>query len=212
MFKSITLAVALFVLSSCKQAVSPYEEPPSPYINSDFPTTIGSAWTYAAYDSVSGNRDTVTVKVLSNVASGSSLGVSTWHYTYGNGRGRFNTSPDTVYVLSSPTVIRLCLWSDSTGEYFRLRLALKVGEGWRPRFPDSSFVQQMDTIQTNAEIFFNAYHIHQIDLNPNSGSFRDYWVQPKVGIVQERFYVFYTTNLGYKVNTVWRLVAYSLKP
>lgn len=150
--------------------------------------------------------------MLSNVASGSSLGASTWYYAYGNGRGRFNNCPDTVHVISSPTLIRLCLWSDSTGEYFRLRFPLKVGEGWRPRFPDSTFVQQIDTIQAGAGIFSNAYHIYQIDLNQNSGSFTDYWVQPKVGIVQERFYVFYTTNLGYKVNTVWRLIAYSLKP
>lgn len=42
MIKSFTLAVALFVLSSCKQAVSPYEEPLGAYANSDFPTTIGS--------------------------------------------------------------------------------------------------------------------------------------------------------------------------
>jgi hypothetical protein len=170
-------------------------------VNADnLPLSVGSAWTYAIYDSVRHVADTVTVTVVDStlLSNGSTAMIFQYAYTHSLESQYVVRSGDSVLVYRSPEIGTLSMI------YI---LPFEVGRQWTSYTPASMKVTAMDRVSVPAGSFDRTFRIEH---HPNIGNFyggTTFWFAPNVGLVRLRR-SWIDTIAENRVNTVWELISY----
>src|SRR5450759_3382997 len=181
-------------LCSCKHDEGTVQ--PTPQASIDFPLGVGSVWTYAIYDSVSLSHDTVQVKILS-ATNTSTDAQSVWQL-------RYIQHTDTVLVVHLFDTLRFNNFSVSpNGQVLPLVYPLQVGNHWSTEY-STILVASIDTVSSPGGVFSNSVRVEQHSYHVgNDYSFTDYWIEPKVGIVQIYRFASVTVGLNPQARTTW---------
>lgn len=181
---TIFTAAMLFALSGCKEQET----------EQVYPNRIGTTWEYSVYDSLAGQRDTITVVVVDNIAPSTTI----WSVDYPDHREeRYSiTKGDTLEVFEKV---------GTQFGYLEARYVFPFYEGaqWNvPPCGEPLSVTDRGPITTYAGSFATAYKL-VIDQSCNNDHFRKTeWVVPGVGVVRRQ--------LSYSgTNELWNLISFS---
>ena len=163
------LVLCVFVATGC---LTP-EVAPETTLQIEFPLTVGSHWTYATYDSVSQQRDTILVTVDSR--SVGSSGDTVYRCTY---RHRAFTDSSIVRVKDDTVLFA----TDETPPVNFL-LPFTSVDHWNLDQSSTVRILGVGTETVPGGRFVEAIHIRQQSLLPNDKSIYEYWVAPGFGIV-----------------------------
>ncbi|RMH87450.1 MAG: hypothetical protein D6681_15075 [Calditrichaeota bacterium] len=204
-----SLLLLLFLTGfSCKQestSITGNGGGPSPSqkdtIPINYPTQIGSQWTYLVFDSLQLHQDTVWVSIVDTTRLQNGQKAYIWRYIY----------PDRIdsdFVSIRGDTIDVYLEQDTLTLFFRYISPLWVGKSWvMPVVTDSVKVLSKDTLAVSAGIFYPTFSIlwqfyyfhYTIEI---SG-----WYVPGIGIIKRRE-IIYTLGIPGKY-TLWELLDYS---
>ncbi len=193
---SMTMVMMGIFLSAC----SNNQVGPPSAIMSQFPLTIGSTWTYAIYDSIAQQADTVKVTAYKQISASSSGATHLWSFQY---RSRL----DSVYVVAAADTVN---YYSSLGNGFpaiTLAFPMEAGQPWHSAYYNISVTTA--NVSVPAGSFLNSYQVFEV---PHEGNFyggTTYWLVPRVGIVKEQMQWFVTVN-NERENTTWQLLSYSI--
>ncbi len=147
---------------------------PETTLQEQFPLTVGSRWTYATYDSLSQQRDTVLVTVVSSTTSSS--GDTAYVCSY-----RHRTFADsTVVHVKNDTV----LFATDATPSVSLLLPFTSVSSWTLDQSSTMKILGVGTDAVPAGMYVEAIHIQQHSMRPNDNSIYDYWIAPGFGVIQ----------------------------
>ncbi len=164
------LFVCVLAVSGC---LTP-EDAPESIVERQFPLTVGSHWTYATYDSLSHQRDTVLVTVVSQRMSSS--GDTSYVFSY---RHRAFTDSSVVYAKDDTILFA----TDETPPVNFL-LPFTSVENWQLDQSSAVSILGVGTDTVPSGRYVEAIHIQQRSLVPDDKSIYDYWIAPGFGVVQ----------------------------
>ena|SRR2546426_1871849 len=159
-------------------------------VDSEFPLRVGSKWTYAHFDSLSGVADTLTV----SIASERDMNDGSYEYIW-----RFRTSTRTV---SCPVIL-----GGTTVEF--PRTPFENTERTKFYFPLKDLNVPQHKIVVPAGSFQNSFLIRQISHRPNTQNLFQYWISSGVGFVKISTKIFDTIS-GQRVVATWELASYTI--
>jgi hypothetical protein len=195
----ILMVLVMFNFVDCRKTTTePLTLSTPGFLASDFPNSVGSKWTYATYDSISQMRDTVEVSILGTIPLPNATLATQWQYKY-------SSRVDTLTVVQYSDTIEFRSYTLVPTFIF----PLQVGNGWGTQDVDTFTVALQDTISVPVGSF-SSYRVDQQSLLPNDGSFFQYWVAPKVGIVKQ-FQRQFLTISPKRTKTTWILLSYSIQ-
>jgi hypothetical protein len=162
----------------------------------DFPNTIGSQWTYAVFDSLTHQPDTLVATIVGQTVLANNMAATVWRMAYSN-------LTDSQYVE---------LANDTMTVYYRRERTLfvfpfQVGSMWIGSFlRDSNSVVHRGQITVPAGSFASGFQIREKWSFPQDSGEAVTWMVPRVGIVDLR-----RKQYGFQ-NLTWRLIGYTIVP
>lgn len=172
--------------------------PPST-VTTQFPLSIGSTWTYAIYDSIAQQADTVKVTAYKQLSTSSAGSTYLWTYQY---RNRL----DSVYVVTVADTVSYYYSSLANGlPAASFAFPMEAGQPWHSYYYSTSVTSA--NISVPAGSFANSFQIFEV---PHEGNFyggTTYWFAPNVGIVKEHMQWFVTVD-NERENSTWQLLSY----
>jgi hypothetical protein len=166
----------------------------------NLPLSVGSAWTYAIYDSVRHKADTVAVTIVDStvLSNGSAAMIFQYAYRHSVDSQFVAREGDSVLVYRSPEVGTLSMI------YI---LPFEVGRQWTSYTPASMKVAAMERVSVPSGSYGRTFRVEH---HPNIGNFyggTTFWFAPNVGLVRLRR-SWIDTIAENRVNTVWELLSY----
>jgi hypothetical protein len=190
----ILMCAAMMSCSSNNTSMSP---PTSLTIGVDqFPTAIGTSWTYAVYDSVQNTLDTVSVKI-ENPISAERQFAGTWIFS---GRNYH----DTMYVQVEGN--RVILFEDPFASQpdVTIEFPLTEGASWG-KGVDTTVVYSETSVAVPAGSFDDAVRVDRHAVGFNYRLYSQRWIVPNIGIVRWDRDEF---DLGPALRQRWVLMSY----
>lgn len=166
---------------------------------SEFPTSTGSQWTYAVFDSLAQQRDTLVVTVFGQTILPGGIPASIWQLAY-------RSHTDTQYVNVSGDTVRFYIYPNSQWAQPKYLFPLWLNKSWRLAPMESTAVAQIGWVETPVGSFPYAYLVEKL-----WGGFNDYgtlrtWLVPNLGIVK-----LHRRGVSFgQANVVWELMGYRI--
>lgn len=191
----LVAVVAVLTNFSC----TPVPITPDLHALGGFPISVGSRWTYATYDSLSHERDTVTVTVTGMTST--PAGDTTYQCLY-----QHLAFADTGYTsISGDTVV----FATDQAPPVNLIFPLTIGITWKYQSVYDVSIVAVNADSVPAGSFDQTIEVEEVSRLPNDESRYDYWIAQGVGVVQFYDATFVTVD-NRRRKTMWQLLSYSL--
>ncbi len=196
---TLALVVLLVLFSACSDsAVSPRS---GDSISTEFPSAIGSSWTYEWEDRSRDETDTVVVSVVGELDSPEVGRTRVWVFQHAG-------QPDTVFMTTVDDTVRFLRDLTRSSSSTRFVFPLYAGAWWRGDIAtDSSWVREKSVVSVPAGDFQGAFRVEESWGVTNSYGQVNTWVVPGIGIAMEDRE---ERDLGPGPSYVRRLIAYEL--
>ena len=217
----IILIVVVSLFTGCQSFVS--NETGTSGSASFFPLTPGSTWTYAKYDSVDSERDTVRIRILKTDTTSGEFR-SLWQL-------RYTGHADSITVVSTGDTVSFDFPKELPVGFSgkqSIVLPLIVGKKWtlpikistQPTVSRYSVVSKV-SISWRGGSLNNSYQVIQqagITLENNgihatTSDTTTYWIKPGIGIVKMHQFVHMgsvTSAADYFSDATWTLLSYKI--
>ncbi len=167
-----------------------------------FPNTVGCTWRYAAFDSITGRADTVTVEIVGSITLTNGAEAAVWRHQ----------KSDTIwYRYLSTQGRRVVEYPEISGGSANLVyiFPMTIGTEWvsNPRWADTSHVVKSDSARHPACALGAAYLVERSWSAGVSHGFADTWFIPKVGIIGSDLF---SANSVDTTRETWELISCSL--
>jgi hypothetical protein len=165
---------------------------------SAFPNRRGSSWTYAVYDSIARQADTLVVTILRDTIS-SGVVSSIWRLAY---RARV----DSQHVIITNDTVRIAP-SERSYLITKYVFPFRAGARWQGDFAtQTSIVAQIGPIVSGHQSFARAFKVVETWSLLNDRGNVSTWLVPGTGIVK-----LHREHVGFSVvNITWELLSFSI--
>lgn len=172
---------AVFILLTAVISISCSDKSTSPSRRSTlyFPNVVGSGWSYAVIDEITGDEFTVDIFIADSTTMAGGLPVSMWEYDYPDSRY-------TEYVGVKDDTVRFFGQVSDTASFRIYCLPFEVGNIWPGQniVNDTFEVVGRETVTTEAGEFNDSYKVVQRwHIFENMGTITR-WFVPNVGMVK----------------------------
>ena len=172
--------------------------PPSAVTN-QFPLTVGSTWTYAVFDSIAQQADTVTVTALKQTSVSASGATYLWTYRYSN-------RIDSVTVVSNADTVNYLI-PNAALPRMTFVFPLVAGQSLQGLYYRGSVGAGSASVP--AGTFPNSFEVFEQPYEGNFYGGTTCWIAPHIGIVKEQIQWLITVS-NQRENTTWQLISYSI--
>lgn len=192
-------ALACVIVISCSESPTPTNTVEASEL---FPNSTGCVWKYAAYDSISGSTDTVTVEIVGSIKLSNGEHAAVWKHQ----------KSDTIwYRYISLNGSRVVEYPEITGGSANLiyRFPLTVGKKWISNhfWADTSRIVRCDSTGHPACTLGAAFLVERSWSAGASYGFANTWFVPGVGIIQSDLF---SVNSVDTTRETWELISCSL--
>jgi len=193
----ITISVIAIYFLSC----SNNEVGPSNTLSIQIPLSVGSTWTYAIYDSVAHNADTVKVTVHDKISS--TFSGYTYLLLY-----HYSKHIDSLYAVVSMDTLYYYTTTDIVNPLMKFVFPLKEEQGWHAL--GYSISVRKENIVVPADTFKNCYAVYQQPNIGNQSGGITYWIVPGVGMVEKHILIIERLSppANGLTNITWKLLSY----
>jgi hypothetical protein len=166
---------------------------------SEFPTSVGSQWTYAVFDSLAQQRDTLVVTVFGQTILPGNIPASIWQLAY-------RSYTDTLYVKVAGDTVQFYRYPHDQWTLPGYLFPLWLYKSWPSSLMEYTQVVQISRVVTPAGEFPTAYVVEKVWSGFNdSGTLRT-WLVPRIGIVK-----LHRKGVSFgAANVVWELLGYRI--
>jgi hypothetical protein len=167
----------------------------------NYPTSVGSVWRYAVYDSIAQKADTVKVTINSQISSSAISSKYLWLYNYSD-------YTDSVYVIISGDAIKYFSVSKSSQVptkvfYYPLKEGAKYSDSYY------SIDVTIESVSVPVGKFDGIYRIYEHPYIGNLYGGSTFWIAPDIGILKEQL-KWHDTMSGELVNKTWELLSHTI--
>ena len=190
----------IFLFAGLISCVDKNVEPESLLNEPEFLINIHNVWTYAFYDSLSGEKDTVLVRPLGETLYDNRTPAFIWQL-------KFKNYTDTHYVFISKHLDSLRIVPNFTSweRYFKLSIVfpLAVGMKWKGEWiNDTVHVLKQESIHVGKTTYSNAFYLEEKWGALNEYGIMEVWYYPQAGILK-----LHRKGWGFSfMNQTWELI------